>query len=149
MGRKKTALYIVVPDERSTYHFIVTSFVKQCYELLITEAQKEINKSLPVRVNFVLDEFSNTPAISDMPAMITAARSRNIRFYLVVQSMHQLVKRYGLDSETIKGNCENWVFLASKELNLLEELSKMCGNTLNYEPHEFIRPLINVSELQN
>ncbi|MDD3504049.1 MAG: type IV secretory system conjugative DNA transfer family protein [Eubacteriales bacterium] len=148
MGRKKTALYIVVPDERSTYHFIVTSFVKQCYELLITEAQKEINKSLPVRVNFVLDEFSNTPAISDMPAMITAARSRNIRFYLVVQSMHQLVKRYGLDSETIKGNCENWVFLASKELNLLEELSKMCGNTRTYEPHEIIRPLITVSELQ-
>jgi type IV secretion system protein VirD4 len=148
IGRKKTAIYIVVPDERSTYHFIVTSFVKQCYELLITEAQKELQKALPLRVNFVLDEFSNTPAISDMPAMITAARSRNIRFYLVVQSMHQLVKRYGEDAETIKGNCENWVFLASKELNLLEELSKMCGNTRSYEPHEIQRPLITVSELQ-
>lgn len=148
IGRKKTAIYIVVPDERSTYHFIVTSFVKQCYELLITEAQKETTKSLPVRVNFVLDEFSNTPAISDMPAMITAARSRNIRFYLVVQSMHQLFKRYNQDAETIKGNCENWVFLASKELNLLEELSKMCGNTRTYEPHEIQRPLITVSELQ-
>lgn len=148
IGRKKTAIYIVVPDERSTYHFIVTSFVKQCYELLITEAQKETNKSLPLRVNFVLDEFSNTPPISDMPAMITAARSRNIRFYLVVQSMHQLVKRYGEDAETIKGNCENWVFLASKELNLLEELSKMCGDTRTYEPHEIKRPLITVSELQ-
>lgn len=148
IGRKKTAFYIIVPDERSTYHFIVTSFVKQCYELLIAEAQKESTKSLPVRVNFVLDEFSNTPPISDMPAMITAARSRNIRFYLVVQSMHQLVKRYGTDAETIKGNCENWVFLASKELNLLEEISRLCGNTRNYDPHEIQRPLITISELQ-
>lgn len=148
MGRKRTALYIIVPDERSTYHFIVTSFVKQCYELLIAEAQKEATKSLPIRVNFVLDEFSNTPPISDMPAMITAARSRNIRFYLVVQSMHQLVKRYENDAETIKGNCENWVFLASKELNLLEELSRLCGNTRTYEPHEIQRPLITISELQ-
>ena len=148
IGRKKTALYIIVPDERSTYHFIVTSFVKQCYELLIDEAQKEMNKALPIRVNFVLDEFSNTPPISDMPAMITAARSRNIRFYLVVQSMHQLVKRYSHDAETIKGNCENWVFLASKELNLLEELSRLCGNTRTYEPHETQRPLITISELQ-
>ena len=148
VGRKKTAVYIIVPDERSTYHFIVTSFVKQCYELLIDEAQKEMNKALPIRVNFVLDEFSNTPPISDMPAMITAARSRNIRFYLVVQSMHQLKKRYDHDAETIKGNCENWVFLASKELNLLEEISSLCGNTRTYEPHEIQRPLITVSELQ-
>lgn len=148
IGKEKTAVYIIVPDERSTYHFIVTSFVKQCYELLIEEAQKNKIKKLPIRVNFVLDEFSNTPPISDMPSMITAARSRNIRFFLVIQSMHQLEKRYGQDAETIKGNCENWVFLASKELKLLEELSQLCGNIRNYEPQETIRPLITISELQ-
>ena len=147
-GHEKTAVYIIVPDERSTYHFIVTSFVKQCYEILIDEAQKEKGKKLPIRVNFVLDEFSNTPAITDMPAMITAARSRNIRFFLVVQSMHQLYKRYEYDAETIKGNCENWVFLASKELNLLEEISRLCGNTTHYDLSENQRPLITISELQ-
>ncbi|MBQ3938716.1 MAG: type IV secretory system conjugative DNA transfer family protein, partial [Clostridia bacterium] len=90
VGRKKTALYIIVPDEKTTYHFLVTTFIKQIYELLIAEAQKCPNGQLPVRVNFVLDEFCNIPRIPDMPSMISAARSRNMRYYLVAQSKHQL-----------------------------------------------------------
>ena len=145
-GREKTAVYIIVPDEKTTYHFLVTTFLKQVYEVLISEAQKEKRRALPIRVNFVLDEFCNIPRVPDMPSMISAARSRNMRYFLVVQSMHQLIGKYGEDADTIKGNCDNWVFLTSKELRLLEEISNLCGTL--YTADGLARRLISVSELQ-
>ena len=93
--KEKTALYLITPDEKTTFHFLVSVFVKQCYEVFIDYAQKCKGGVLPVRVNYILDEFSNFPQISDMPAMISAARSRNIRFILVVQSKQQLLSGYG------------------------------------------------------
>ncbi len=145
-GKEKTAVYIIVPDEKTTYHFLVTTFIKQVYETMIAEAQKTADGKLPVRLNFVLDEFCNIPAIPDMPSMISAARSRNMRYFLFVQGMHQLNAKYNDDAETIKGNCENWAFLTSKELLLLKEISDLCG-TVNMGNSEK-RNLISVSELQ-
>lgn len=145
-GRKKTAVYLVIPDEKSTFHFLVSTFTKQCYEMLISEAHKEESMALPVRVNFMLDEFANLPQIPDMPNMISAARSRNIRFHLVIQSMNQLESKYGRDADTISSNCENWVYLNSKEYDCLEEISKRCGNLLDNRNQ--IRPLITPSRLQ-
>jgi len=106
---------------------LISVFVKQCYTELLREAEKHPDNRLPLRVNFLLDEFSNLPAIADFPAMITASRSRNIRFNLFIQSQKQLVRRYGEDADTIKGNCENWVFLHSRELPLLNEIVDLSG----------------------
>ena len=145
-GREKTAVYIIMPDEKTTYHFLVTMFIKQVYEILIAEAQSCPGMRLPVRVNFLLDEFCNLPRIPDMPAMISASRSRNMKFFLVAQSLHQLKGRYSEDADTIKGNCENWVFLTSKELALLNEISELCGSV--YTSQNYHRRLISVSELQ-
>jgi type IV secretion system protein VirD4 len=100
---------------------------------------------LEKRVNFMLDEFANMPRITDMPAMITAARSRNMRFFLVVQSEQQLFNIYQEEAQTIKGNCTNWVFLTSRERNLLEELQALCGKRNAFDREE---PLISVSQLQ-
>lgn len=146
IGKEKTAVYIIVPDEKTTYHFLVTTFIKQVYEALIGVAHESESGKLPVRVNFILDEFCNLPAIPDMPAMISAARSRNMRYYLIVQGMHQLNAKYNEDAETIKGNCENWVFLTSKELSLLNEISDLCGEFVTGAGQK--RKLISVSELQ-
>ncbi len=146
IGREKTAVYLIVPDEKTTYHFLVTTFIKQVYEVLISEAQKEANFKLPIRVNFVLDEFCNMPTVPDMPAMISAARSRNMRYYLVAQSLHQLRDKYGENADTIKGNCDNWIFLTSKELDLLNEISELCGSVTTAGNVQ--RRLISVSELQ-
>ncbi len=145
-GKEKTAVYLIVPDEKSTYHALVTMFIKQAYELLIAEAQKEPDRQLPIRVNFVLDEFCNMPQVPDMASMISAARSRNMRYFLVAQSLHQLKGRYKEDADTIKGNCDNWIFLTSKELDLLNEISDLCGTYRTHDGHE--RRLISISELQ-
>ena len=69
-----------------------------------------------------------------------------MRYFLVAQSKHQLMGKYGEDADTIKGNCDNWVFLTSKEIDLLKEISELCGTTTT--PGGNRRPLISTSELQ-
>ena len=145
LADEKTALYLITPDEKTTYHFLISVFVKQCYENLIDTAQGCKGGILPIRVNFILDEFSNFPRIADMPAMISAARSRNIRFVLVVQSKQQLLAEYGDDAETIKSNCKNWVYLSCRELNLLKEIEELCG-TVEVDGKEY--PLLTITQLQ-
>ncbi len=142
IGMEKTVVYIIMPDEKTTLHRLVSVLIKQCYERLIHTAQECEGKRLPVRVNFLLDEFSNLPTIPDMSSMISAARSRNIRFYLIIQSLNQLRSKYGEDAETIRGNCNDWVFLTSRETALLSELETLCGKDRDN------RPLINISRLQ-
>lgn len=143
IGLKKSILYIIMPDEKTTLHPLVGMCIKNCYELLIDTAQHQKRGMLPVRVNFLLDEFSNIPTIPDMSSMITAARSRNIRFYLIIQSMQQLAAKYGEEANTLRGNCNDWVFLTSRELTLLRELEELCGRDAQTG-----EPLISVSQLQ-
>ena len=149
-GKEKTGIYIIVPDEKTSLHFLISTFIKQIYEVLINDAQQQDDNKLPLRVNFLLDEFANIPTITDFHTMISASRSRNMRFYLLIQGMHQLKQKYEDDAETIKGNCENIVFLNSREYGLLEEISKLCGTISYYDINGNIRqrPLISVSELQ-
>ena len=146
IGKEKTAVFLIIPDENTLYHSLVTVFVKQCYTELLLEAQKQPSKALPRRVNFLLDEFSSLPQISDFPTMITASRSRNIRFNLIVQSINQLYHHYGSQVETIKGNCENWVFLHSKELGLLNELIDLSGNKNSEETLVTISRLLTLDK---
>lgn len=140
---KPTAFYLIMPDEKTAFHGLVSLFVKQSYEYIIYSSQ---NRNIPSRrINYILDEFSALPTINDFPAMITAARSRNIRFYLFIQSQHQLQQRYPKEAETIKANCTNWVFLTSRELNLLEEISSLCGVK---EHSTTQKPILSIADLQ-
>ena len=125
---KKSAIYLIVPDEKTTYHRIVSMFIKQSYEYLIYKSYSSINiQQTFLRINYILDEFSSLPPIKDFPAMISAARSRNIRYMLVIQSQHQLINRYADEAQTILANCMDWYFLTSREVKLLENISALCG----------------------
>ena len=141
---KKTIIYLIMPDEKTSYHKLITLFVKQSYEYLIYKAQANKDGKMPIRVNYILDEFSSLPTIKDFPTMITAARSRNMRFNLVIQSKHQLIQRYKEEAETIQSNCDNWVFLTSREIKLLEEISRLCGTHTNSN-----KPIIPLDSLQH
>lgn len=148
IGRKKTAVFMIVQDEKKTLHPLATIFIKQCYETLIDVAQ-EAGGHLPYRTNFILDEFANMPPLKDVTTMVTAARSRHIRFDFIIQNFAQLTKVYGKeDAETIKGNC-NILYLISSELQALEELSKMCGEVKSKDKEKTSStPLVTVSDLQ-
>lgn len=148
IGRKRTAVFMIVQDEKKTLHPLATIFIKQCYETLIDVAQESGGK-LPYRTNFILDEFANMPPLKDVTTMVTAARSRLIRFTFIIQNYAQLTQVYGKENaETIKGNC-NITYLISSELQALEEISKMCGEVKSKEKDKTAStPLVTVSDLQ-
>lgn len=150
IGNGKTAVFMIIHDEKKTYHSLMTIFIKQCYETLIDAAQENGGK-LPVRTNFILDEFANMPPLKDVDAMVSAARSRDIRFTFIIQNFAQLNDVYGDNvAEIIKGNCGNIVYLISTEMKALEEISKMCGEVkvTDEKDKNATRPLITITDLQ-
>ena len=149
IGERPTAVFIVIQDEKKTYHSLVTILLKQIYETLISVAQRHGGK-LPVRTNFLLDEFANMPPLKDVTTMITAARSRAIRFTMIIQNFAQLDDVYGKEeAETIRGNCGNIIYLITTELKALEEISKMCGEQKSKKDDKTAStPLVTVSDLQ-
>lgn len=143
IGNGKTCVFLITPDEKTSYHKLVSLFIKQSYEYLIYLATKSISNKVNNRINYIIDEFSSLPKINDMPSMISAARSRDIKFLLIVQSQSSLKQRYGEEADTIISNCTNWIFFTSRELGLLRELSELCGMQKNRIPN------ISVYELQH
>jgi len=125
----KTIVYIITPDETDTFDPIVSAFISTAYMYLV-DASYDHNGKLPYRTNFIIDEFASLPVIPGIAKMLNACRSRNIRMTLVVQSMAQLSK-YGSKADDIKGNCNNWIFLGSKDYSTLEEISSLAGKDKN------------------
>lgn len=149
IGTEKTAVFMIIHDEKTTYHSLLTIFIKQCYETLVDVANENGGK-LPFRTNFILDEFANMPPLKDVGSMVSAARSRDIRMTFIIQNFAQLNDVYGQEvAQVIKGNCNNLIYLLSTEIAALEEISKMCGEVKSKEKEKTAStPLITVTDLQ-
>lgn len=141
-GKKQSIVYVVYPDEKENLNFLVNLFFSQCYETLVSVASETPNDRLPVRVNFILDEFSNLVPISNFANRISESRSKNIRYFLFVQSYNQLKQKYGDCAETIISNCNNWVCFSSKEMDFLNKISQICGKEVDYygREHDLLSP---------
>ncbi len=57
-AREKTAIYVLLPDDRETYHKLASLLVQQIYTSLV-ELSRQEGGELQIRMNFVLDEFAN------------------------------------------------------------------------------------------
>ena len=150
IGEDKTAVFLIIQDEKKTYHSLLTIFLKQCYETLIDVAQNSEGNKLKYRTNFLLDEFANMPALADVDAMVSAARSRKIRFTFIIQNFAQLEQVYGKQiASTLKGNCGNLIYLISQEMEALQEISKMCGEVKSKDKDKTAStPLVTITDLQ-
>lgn len=123
-GNRKRAIFVILPDEKSTYYSLAALLVSQHYAELVKQSDIDGGR-LNIRVNFILDEFGNFVQIPDFTKKLTVGGGRGIRFDLFLQSLYQLDEIYGKDvSEIIKGNCENWIYLQADDLKTLEEISK-------------------------
>lgn len=137
-----TLIYVVYPDEKDSLNFAVNLFYTQCYETFIAYAAGYPNDKLPIRVNFVLDEFSNLMPISNFDNRISEARSKNIRYFLFLQSYGQLKQKYVECADTILSNCNNWICFSSKDMEFLRKVSDICGREVDYNgiEHDLISP---------
>ena len=126
VGKNKAAVFLVIPDERATRNVLASMYIAQCYQDLADIALK--NKGvLNRRVNFLLDEFGNIPAIPDFDKKLTVAGGRNIRFMLAIQSLAQIKAMYDKQEETIAGNCATWIYLSTADVETAKVLSTKSG----------------------
>ena len=93
-AEKKTVIFILLPDDRDTYHKLGSLLVQQLYTSLV-EASRKDGGELKIRMNFILDEFANFTKIDTFQSMLTVSRGRNIRFVICLQSFAQIEERYG------------------------------------------------------
>lgn len=148
LGREKTALFLILSDSSKAMYPVATVMIQQLYSTLLEEAARQEDRKLRVPVFFILDEFANFSRLPDVDSMLTAARSRGIRFMLVCQSMKQLHEKYGDNTaEILMSNCRIWIYMNSRDIGFLSRLSDILGKQYGrYTAKE--RPLMTMSELQ-
>ena len=142
--KPKTAVFLVTDDTTSTADLILGMIISQIQSFLVDKAYHSKNGKLDVRMNFVLDEFASLP-IPNMQKALATHRSRNIRYYLCVQSLALLKERYD-NAEKLLANCASTLYLGSTELELLRELEAKLGTTC-ITPDGREKPLCSISEL--
>ena len=149
-GAKPTLVYIIVPDETPVYDELTGVLVSQLMNHYVRIAEQDYAGKLPIRVNVLLEELGNIGrAITNLPHLMTAGRSRNIRVEFVLQSMSQLVDIYGTsNATTIVSNCDVRVAFRVNHWDTLTELSRICGErAVYYEGNLSREPLITQSQL--
>ncbi len=149
IGKEPTALFFILPDDSDSMYPIATYFVKQVYSTLINLADEQPNGQLPNKVTFLLDEFANFAKLPTIHAMLTAARSRKIRFVLVCQSMDQLKEKYeDAGMEILLSNCRVWLYMSCRNLPFLRRLEELIGNYTSPYTNETC-PLVDIGTLQH
>lgn len=126
-GEDKTVIYIILPDEKTTYYSLASLFVYQNYVALVEEADLR-GGELKNRVNYILDEFGNFTTIPAFGNMLTVAGGRRIRFNMFLQSFSQLENKYGKEvAENIRDNCQTWIYLKTASNETASIISKKLG----------------------
>lgn len=127
IGRRKTALFVIISDTDDSLTFLVSIMYTQLFNLLCTIADDEYHGKLPVHVRCILDEFANIGQIPKFDKLIATIRSREISASIILQSKAQLKSIYKDNAETIEGNCDTFLFLGGKEKSTLKDLSEVLG----------------------
>ena len=130
LGTKPIALFIIVPDEEQSYYQLVTLIVGMLIKDLTRFANLPQNGGvLPYKVEWILDEFANCPAIDSIETTVSVARARGMRFFFFIQSFSQLERIYGKDvSKIIVDNCA-LVYLKTNNVETAEVISRKLGKT--------------------
>ena len=106
IGKKKQALFFILPDEKTTYYPIASLMVSQLYELLVHQSDERGGRLIN-RVNFVLEEFGNFTKINDLTNKLTVAGGRGMRFHFFCRALNSLRrnttrKQLPLSSQTVR-----------------------------------------------
>jgi type IV secretion system protein VirD4 len=128
-GTQATAIYVILPDESPIYDKLAGVLVSQLMSHFVRIAQDKHAGKLPRRLNFCLEELGNIgKAISNLPHLMSAGRSRNIRLQLVLQSLSQLTDLYGAsNATTILSNADVTMAFRTNHWDTLTDLSLKCG----------------------
>ena len=130
LGKKPTVLYIIAPEEDRAYFQLITIIVGMLIKDLTKFANLKENKGvLPVKVDWVLDEFANCPPLDSIETIVSIARSRGMRFYFFIQSFSQLDQVYGKEIASIIQDNTALVYLKTNSVECADVIVKKLGRS--------------------
>ena len=124
MGEKKVALFALIPDNDTSFNFLVSILYTQIFQQLFYLADHKYGGSLPVPVHFLMDEFSNVSLPDDFSKILAVMRSRSVFVSIILQNIAALKALFEKEWESILGNCDEFLYLGGNETSTHKLISE-------------------------
>ena len=129
LGEKKTALFALIPDNDTSFNFLVSILYTQLFQQLFYSADHIHGGSLPIPVHFLMDEFANVSLPDDFDKILSVMRSRSVSVSIILQNLAQLKALFEKQWESIVGNCDEVLYLGGNEQSTHKYVSELLGNS--------------------
>ena len=127
IGERKTALFAIIPDNDSTFNFVVGMLYTQLFQMLYYQADYVHGGELPIPVHFLMDEFANVALPDEFDKLLSTMRSRQIFVSIILQNLAQIKALYKDSWESILGNCDETYYLGGNEQSTHKYISELLG----------------------
>jgi len=127
IGEKKTALFLIVPDNDTSFNFLISVLYLQVMQQLFYLADHKHGGSLPIHVHFLMDEFANVSLPDDFDKILSVMRSRGVSVSIILQNLAQLKALFEKQWESIVGNCDEFLYLGGNEQSTHKYVSELLG----------------------
>ena len=127
LGEKKVALFALIPDNDTSFNFLVSILYTQLFQQLFWLADHKYGGALPVPVHFLMDEFANVSLPDDFDKILAVMRSRNVSVSIILQNIAQLKALFEKQWESIIGNCDEFLYLGGNEQSTHKYVSELLG----------------------
>ncbi len=127
LGERRVALFALIPDNDSSFNFLVSILYTQLFQQLFHLADHKYGGSLPVPVHFLMDEFANVSLPDDFDKILSVMRSRNVSVSIILQNIAQLKALFEKQWESIMGNCDEFLYLGGNEQSTHKYVSELLG----------------------
>ena len=124
LGEKKVALFALIPDNDTSFNFLVSILYTQLFQQLFYLADHKYGGSLPIPVHFLMDEFSNVSLPEDFSKILAVMRSRNVFVSIILQNVAALKALFEKEWESILGNCDEFLYLGGNETSTHKLISE-------------------------
>ena len=136
LGERKTALFAIIPDNDTSFNFLVSILYTQLFQQLFYIADYKYGGSLPTHVHFVMDEFANVSLPDDFDKILSVMRSREVSVSIILQNLAQLKALFEKQWESIVGNCDEFLYLGGNEQSTHKYVSELLGKeTIDLDTH--------------
>lgn len=129
MGEKKVALFAIIPDNDSSFNFLVSILYTQLFQQLFFSADHIHGGALPIPVHFLMDEFANVSLPDDFDKILPVMRSRGVSVSIILQNLAQLKALFEKQWESIVGNCDEFLYLGGNEQSTHKYVSELLGKS--------------------
>ncbi len=134
IGECKTVVYCCIPDNDSSFNYLIGMFYTQVFQQLYHLADHKYGGRLPVHVHFVMDEFANVALPDEFEKLLATMRSREISVSIIIQNMAQLKALFKDNWESLVGNCDTFLYLGGNEQSTHEYVSSSWARAPSTPP---------------